>query len=1047
MENVTQSGKKEANSTYSTPLRSRQVGISETTPKKKRPVNKDLPVPPDRTPTSALRRGILKPISDVSSNKTILNVPSVTFSESRPKKRDHNSGLIKAYLRIRPINSEDVIKPYIQIINDTEVVMIPPKDSHAFKACNKGPEKYMFTKVFNERTSQKRFFLETTLPLVKGVLNGTNGLVFAYGVTNSGKTYSIQGTRNEEGILPRTLDTIFNSIKNLESEAQIKPVRYNEVENYNGNETSVPPIIISKSHMENPFVLSDSNSSSNKNNSAEIEDSDALDLTHKLDNIVVDVDEQFRYAVWVSYVEIYNEKIYDLLEDPGSAKQPESKRKALIVKNDKRTGNKYLSDIKEVRIRNVEEGYAVLKQGMKNRQIFSTLANETSSRSHCIFMIKVIKIPHDKDNATELSSSFVVTSRLSIVDLAGSERTKNVQTTGTRLKEAGNINRSLMVLGQCLEILRANQTRPKGQKHILVPYRHSKLTELFQSSFADGESVMIVNINPVDTGFDENMQVMKFSAVAKDVCTSLKNISSHYGYRSTLLFTPNKIGKENKTCNSSDSKSEDNYDPLINMLFAQIEELREKWINAEMRCGNLKLEIREQVSDEIAVHMSNMGKKCMDQQILTESMERQMEVRRDTPSTIHSGASYYHFSSNLINKLQTEMQELENEVEKLENKLRICASLLNDKDAFIEKLQFENKELERQILYIAQKLDYVDIETEDDSNLTDQELNSMKINNPSEETSLKEIENYNYLSPKKQEYDDRVGIPLFEDNYWLYDIVEECDEEVNQKHTLDGTLDEINSQKEETTLKEVENYNYITPTKQGCDDRVGIPLFEDNDLYDIVEECDEEVNQKRTLDEVNSQKEETTLKEIENYNYLSPTKQGCDDRLCALNIDDIVEECDEEANQKRTLDEINSQKEEITLKEVENYNYLSPTKQGCDDRVGISLFEDNDDIVEECDEEVNQKRTLDEINSQKGEDAPRKRSTLNIDDIVEECEEVNQKRTLDEINSQKGEDEPRKRRKLRNKKTYFETEIEENLNKVSPPKMKLISNRKSFRRY
>ncbi|RIB29605.1 kinesin motor domain-containing protein [Gigaspora rosea] len=973
MENVTQSGKKEANSTYSTPLRSRQVGISETTLKKKKPVNKDLPVPPDRTPTSALRRGILKPISDVSSNKTTSNIPSVTFSESRLKKRDHNSGLIKAYLRIRPINS-DVIKPYIQIINDTEVVMIPPKDSHAFKACNKGPEKYMFTKVFNERTSQKRFFLETTLPLVKGVLNGTNGLVFAYGVTNSGKTYSIQGTRNEEGILPRTLDTIFNSIQNLESEAQIKPVRYNEVENYNGNETSVPPIIVSKSHMENPFILSDSNSSSNKNNSAEIEDSDALDLTHKLDNIAVDVDKQFRYAVWVSYVEIYNEKIYDLLEDPGSAKQPESKRKALIVKNDKRTGNKYLSDIKEVRIRNVEEGYAVLKQGMKNRQIFSTLANETSSRSHCIFMIKVIKIPHDKDNATELSSSFVVTSRLSIVDLAGSERTKHVQTTGTRLKEAGNINRSLMVLGQCLEILRANQTRPKGQKHILVPYRHSKLTELFQSSFADGESVMIVNINPVDTGFDENMQVMKFSAVAKDVCTSLKNISSHYGYRSTLLFTPKKIEKENKTCNSNDSKSEDNYDPLINMLFAQIEDLREKWISAEMRCGNLKLEIREQVSDEIAVHMSNMGKKCMDQQNITESMERQMEIiRRDTPSTIHSGASYYNFSSNLIDKLQTEIQELENEVEKLENKSRICASLLNDKDALIEKLQFENKELERQILYFAQKLDYVDIETEDDSNLTDQELNAMKINKPSEEISLKEIENYNYLSPTKQEYDDRLCTLNIDD------IVKECVEEMNQKRTLD----EINSQKEETTLKEVENYNYLSPTKQGCDDRAGIL---DNDLYDIVEECDEEVNQKRTLDEVNSQNE--------NYDYLSPTKQGCDD-----------------------------------------------------DRVGISLFEDNDDIVEEFDEEVNQRRTLHEIHSQKGEDASRKRSILNIDDIVEEREEVNQKRTLDEINSQKGEDEPRKRRKLRNKKPYFETEIEENLNKVSPPKMKLISNRKSFRRY
>ncbi|CAG8830848.1 20598_t:CDS:2, partial [Cetraspora pellucida] len=208
---------------------------------------------------------ILKSVSNVTNNKPPSTVPSVTFNEPKLKERDHSSGLIKAYLRIRPINSGDVTKPYIQIVNDTEVVMIPPKDSHAFKTCNKGPEKYMFTKVFDERASQKRFFLETTLPLVKGVLNGTNGLVFAYGVTNSGKTYSIQGTRNEEGILPRTLDTIFNSIKNLESEAKLKPVRYNEVESYNGSETSVPPIIISKSHMENPFILSDSDSSQNKN--------------------------------------------------------------------------------------------------------------------------------------------------------------------------------------------------------------------------------------------------------------------------------------------------------------------------------------------------------------------------------------------------------------------------------------------------------------------------------------------------------------------------------------------------------------------------------------------------------------------------------------------------------------------------------------------------------------------------------------------------------------------------------------------------------------
>lgn len=78
-----------------------------------------------------------------------------------------------------------------------------------------------------------------------------------------------------------------------------------------------------------------------------------------------------------------------------------------------------------------------------------------------------------------------------------------------------------MVLGQCMETLRLNQLKSAiGKKNAMVPYRHSKLTELFKSSFeGDGKAVMVVNVNPFDTGFDENSHVMKFSAVAKDVAT------------------------------------------------------------------------------------------------------------------------------------------------------------------------------------------------------------------------------------------------------------------------------------------------------------------------------------------------------------------------------------------------------------------------------------------------------------------------------------------------------------------------------------------------
>ena len=124
------------------------------------------------------------------------------------------------------------------------------------------------------------------------------------------------------------------------------------------------------------------------------------------------------------------------------------------------------------------------------------------------------------------------TARLTLVDLAGSERMKHTQTTGQRLKEAGNINKSLMVLGQCMEVMRNNQrklaaslsqairidTKDIKKGLAVVPFRHSKLTEALMDYFTgDGRTVMIVNVNPFDTGFDENSHVMKFSALAREV--------------------------------------------------------------------------------------------------------------------------------------------------------------------------------------------------------------------------------------------------------------------------------------------------------------------------------------------------------------------------------------------------------------------------------------------------------------------------------------------------------------------------------------------------
>jgi kinesin family protein 20 len=171
-------------------------------------------------------------------------------------------------------------------------------------------------------------------------------------------------------------------------------------------------------------------------------------------NVEINVDDNYRYSIWVSFIEVYNEKIYDLL-DSNSKQIKNSKRKQLALKYEGRTGNKYIQNDIKVRVHSIQEAMHIMEVGQKNRQVFSTLMNQSSSRSHSIFTIHVIKCPvTEEGNIIEDCARYI---KMSIVDLAGSERYKNTNSSGDRLKEAGNINKSLMVLGQCMETLRSNQ--------------------------------------------------------------------------------------------------------------------------------------------------------------------------------------------------------------------------------------------------------------------------------------------------------------------------------------------------------------------------------------------------------------------------------------------------------------------------------------------------------------------------------------------------------------------------------------------------------------
>jgi kinesin family member 23 len=164
----------------------------------------------------------------------------------------------------------------------------------------------------------------------------------------------------------------------------------------------------------------------------------------------------------------------------------------------------FVHGVTELEVKNVDEAIEAFQIGQKRKRMGHTILNAESSRSHSVFTIRLVQAPTDSQGETVVQNKATITvSQLSLVDLAGSERTNRTKNTGSRLREAGNINNSLMTLRTCLEVLRENQMTGASKK---VPYRESKVTHLFKNYF-DGEGLvrMVVCVNPRAEDYDENI--------------------------------------------------------------------------------------------------------------------------------------------------------------------------------------------------------------------------------------------------------------------------------------------------------------------------------------------------------------------------------------------------------------------------------------------------------------------------------------------------------------------------------------------------------------
>ncbi|XP_020560217.1 kinesin-like protein KIF1B isoform X5 [Oryzias latipes] len=226
--------------------------------------------------------------------------------------------------------------------------------------------------------------------------------------------------------------------------------------------------------------------------------------------------EELSYSVEVSYMEIYCERVRDLLN-------PKNKGN-LRVREHPLLGP-YVEDLSKLAVTSYTDIADLMDAGNKARTVAATNMNETSSRSHAVFTIVFTQRKHD--NQTDLSTEKV--SKISLVDLAGSERADSTGAKGTRLKEGANINKSLTTLGKVIsalaEVDNCTSKSKKKKKSDFIPYRDSVLTWLLRENLGgNSRTAMVAALSPADINYDETLSTLRYADRAKNIkCNAVIN--------------------------------------------------------------------------------------------------------------------------------------------------------------------------------------------------------------------------------------------------------------------------------------------------------------------------------------------------------------------------------------------------------------------------------------------------------------------------------------------------------------------------------------------
>ncbi|XP_013033221.1 kinesin-like protein KIF18A [Anser cygnoides] len=397
--------------------------------------------------------------------------------------------------------------------------------------------------------------------------------------------------------------------------------------------------------------------------------------------------------VAVSYLEVYNEQIRDLLVNSGPLAVREDTQKGVVVQG-----------LTLHQPKSAEEILQMLDYGNKNRTQHPTDVNASSSRSHAVFQIYL----RQQDKTASISQNVRI-AKMSLIDLAGSERASATNAKGARFREGANINRSLLALGNVINAL----ADPKSKKQH-IPYRNSKLTRLLKDSLGGNcRTIMIAAVSPSSMFYDDTYNTLKYANRAKDIKSSLKsNIVSFDSHISQYVKICNEQKKEiimlkEKLRAYEEKKASvlENYDgavlsnhqqeeikryqEILKNVFANREEIRKEYLKLEMQLKVNTLKIHYQ-------------KQCHEQIQLMCSEER---VEKATCKRDHRLARLRTYCAHMQKKKQEEIERFEensNWLHRVENEMRFLGqdgSIPKElrKDLQCCHLNLEAKDLKAQI--------------------------------------------------------------------------------------------------------------------------------------------------------------------------------------------------------------------------------------------------------------------------------------------------------------------------------------------------------------